>query len=63
MMFGKRHGAKPFFPETIDKVVADRTRSPLFLTSRSVGLISNRPEMAGFRGNCRPAPCLSALCL
>ncbi len=31
MMFGKRRGAKEFFPETVDKVVANRTRSPLFL--------------------------------
>ncbi|WP_378952813.1 LTA synthase family protein [Mesorhizobium sp. ANAO-SY3R2] len=37
MMFGKRHGAKPFFPETIDKVVANRTRSPLFLTVEALG--------------------------
>jgi phosphoglycerol transferase MdoB-like AlkP superfamily enzyme len=31
MMFGKRRGAKGFFPETVDKVVANRTRSPLFV--------------------------------
>ena len=37
MMFGKRRGAKQFFPETVDKVVADRTRSPLFLTVEAFG--------------------------
>ncbi len=32
MMFGKRRGAKEFFPEMVDKVVANRTPSPLFLS-------------------------------
>lgn len=35
MMFGKRRGAKQFFPETIDKVVANRTRSPLFISDEA----------------------------
>ena len=34
MMFGKRRSAKGFFPETVNKVVANRTRSPLLLRER-----------------------------
>lgn len=37
MMFGKRRGAKQFFPETVEKVVANRTRSPLYLQQGIVG--------------------------
>lgn len=37
MMFGKRRGAKQFFPETVEKVVANRTRSPLYLQQGAVG--------------------------
>lgn len=37
MMFGKRRGAKEFFPETVDKVVANRVRSPLFLHDEAFG--------------------------
>lgn len=37
MMFGKRHGATPFFPETIDKVVANRPRLPLVLAPEELG--------------------------
>ncbi|WP_269931766.1 LTA synthase family protein [Aminobacter sp. HY435] len=37
MMFGKRRGAKQFFPETIEKVVANRSRSPLYLQPGVLG--------------------------